>query len=83
MKMPLKEPLPLNWKMKPLDSASTRFYKSTGNVYHLEINHDPLKGVTPTMLHWWFQNIEGEAVYEGKPYSRYRLWHPKDHIHWE
>jgi hypothetical protein len=81
--MKLKEPLPVNWKMKPLESAKTKFYKTPGNVYHMEIEHDPIKGVTPYMLDWWFRNIEGHVIYEGRTYTRYGLWHPLDHIHWE
>lgn len=32
------------------------------------------------MLHWWFQNIEGEMCIEGVSYPRYRVWHPLDHV---
>lgn len=34
-----------------------------------------LKGVTPEMITWWWDNIEDT--------ERYKLWHPKDHIAFE
>ena len=70
------------WKMKPLESANTSFNIDSGGVYRLTIEHDPVKGVTPQMLLWWFRNIGGEMMYKGKIYPRYLVWHPNDHIHW-
>jgi hypothetical protein len=35
------------------------------------------------MLGWWFRNIEGTMEYMGQTYSRYLVWHPIDHIHYE
>jgi hypothetical protein len=81
--MKIKEPLDFGWKMKPLNSAKTDFTISTNGVYHLHIEHDILKDITPQMLEWWFKNIGGEIKYQGRVYSRYRVWHPLDHIHWE
>lgn len=39
------------------------------------VDHD-LKGATPEMIDWWWDNINEE---------RYKLWHPKDHkgFKWE
>jgi hypothetical protein len=45
------------------------------------IKHDLLKGVTPAMLAWWFSNLEGDVDIEGQLLSRYRVWHPFDHVH--
>lgn len=70
------------WKMKPLESATTRFAKDDDGVLHLTIEHDIVRGVTPGMLLWWFQHIGGDMAYKGKTYPRYLVWHPKDHIHW-
>jgi hypothetical protein len=70
------------WNMKTLDSAKTIFFKGKYNVFHLTIEHDILRGVTPKMLCWWFHNIDGEMTYQGKTYPKYLVWHPKDHIHW-
>lgn len=78
----LPEPLDFQWKMKPPESARTNFHLLPNDSFELTIEHDPIKGVTPKMLDWWFRNIGGDMVYQGKTYSRYRVWHPIDHIHW-
>lgn len=70
------------WKMKPLKSAKTNFTIDNDGVFRLTIEHEKVCGVTPKMLFWWFQNIGGEMIYEGKIYPKYLVWHPKDHIHW-
>lgn len=70
------------WKMKPLDSATTRSATDDDGVFDMSIEHDIVKGVTPEMLLWWFRNIGGEMTYRGSTYPRYLVWHPKDHIHW-
>ena len=48
-----------------------------------EVEHAPIAGVTPEMMVWWFSgNIEGDYTFpNGDTYSRYLVWHPKDHIH--
>jgi hypothetical protein len=70
------------WEMKTLESAKTNFTIDDDGVFKLTIEHDTIKGVTPKMLLWWFQNIGGEMTYQGNTYPRYLVWHPKDHIHW-
>ena len=49
----------------------------------MRIRHDVLKGLQPEMVAWWFANIGGDMVIEGKPLNRYLAWHPRDHIFWE
>ncbi|MES2620103.1 MAG: hypothetical protein V4615_04555 [Bacteroidota bacterium] len=68
--------------MKPLESAKTNFTIEKYGVFKLTIEHDTIRGVTPKMLLWWFKNIGGEMIYQGKSYPNYLVWHPKDHIHW-
>lgn len=46
----------------------------------LWIRHALLEGVTPEMLVWWFQHLEGDVEIAGERVSRYRAWHPIDHI---
>ena len=46
----------------------------------MRIRHDVIHGVTPQMLVWWFNNMDGTIEIEGKPYPRYRVWHPRDHV---
>jgi hypothetical protein len=82
MKWQLPSVKEFNWQMKTLDSAVTRFTIDKSGVFHLHIEHDILKGVTPQMLEWWFKHIGGTMFYQGQEYPRYWVWHPKDHIHW-
>lgn len=73
-------PRPVPWKMKPVESASTRFELLPDGRLFLGIRHDVLRGVTPAMLVWWFSNLEGDMVLEGRTLPRYHVWHPVDHI---
>jgi DAPG hydrolase PhiG domain len=79
----LAKPLEFGWSMKPLDSAQTKLPHLPDGRLELTIVHDILKGITPQILFWWFSNIGGETTYQGQIISKYRLWHPHDHIHWE
>ncbi len=81
--MTLPEPLELGWNMKLLESAETSLNHLPDGRLEIVIVHDILKGITPEMLFWWFTNIGGETTYQNQVISRYRLWHPLDHIHWE
>lgn len=80
-------PLPpsriLPWPLKPLESAETSLGYDVHGRMVMDIRHDLLKGVTPEMIAWWFANIGGEIEIEGQYLSRYHVWHPRDHIHWE
>lgn len=49
----------------------------------MTIEHQIVRGVTPEMLDWWFRHIGGEMQVDGRAYSRYRVWHPLDHIDWQ
>jgi len=64
-------------------AGHARRHDPRGGSTELSIRHDVLKGVTPAMLAWWFQNIEGTMEHMGQIYPRYLLWHPIDHIHYE
>ena len=82
-KWKLLTPRPFDWSMKPLDSAETGVKTLNDGLLELTIRHAILKGVTPAMLGWWFQNIEGTMEHLGQTYPRYLVWHPIDHIHYE
>ena len=69
--------------MKPVSSAKTGFTTDGDGRLTLWIDHDIVRGVTPAMLHWWFEHIGETMEHGGKLYPRYMLWHPKDHILWE
>lgn len=78
--LPVPIPIELPWTMKPLASAQTRLTYLEDGRLHLWIRHDVLHGVTPEMLVWWFQNLEGDMELEGRRLPRYRVWHPRDHV---
>ena len=68
------------WTMKNVDSARTELRFLPDARLHLHIRHDVLRGVTPTMLVWWFQHLEGTIEVGGRTWPRYHVWHPVDHI---
>jgi hypothetical protein len=81
MSTPLPEPLPLFWPFKPLSSASAGVETLKDGRKKYWIKHDILKNVTPRMLAWWFGHMEGDVDIQGRRFSRYRDWHPLDHVY--
>jgi hypothetical protein len=73
-------PLPIAWNPKPSGSARSGVERLADGRVHCWIEHDTLRGVTPQMLVWWFQHLEGEMEHEGVRAQRYRFWHPLDHV---
>ncbi len=69
--------------MKPVSTAKTTQSTLASGQLALTIEHDVIRGVTPPMLRWWFENLGHTMSYKGQTYPRYLLWHPRDHIHWE
>ncbi|EMY62474.1 DAPG hydrolase family protein [Leptospira terpstrae] len=81
VKLGLLPKLPIEWNRKSVGSAeSGREVLSDGRIKYW-IRHEELKGVSPKMLTWWFQHLEGDMEYEGHVYNRYLVWHPEDHVH--
>ncbi|MDP1739985.1 MAG: hypothetical protein Q8R06_13485 [Polaromonas sp.] len=75
------EPVPLPWGLKPMGSAQFGQDRLSDGRMRLWIRHEVVKGVTPRMLAWWFANLEGDVIVQGRPVNRYRVWHPYDHVH--
>ena len=69
--------------MKPVSSARTTQALLPSGQLELTIEHDTVRGVTPVMLRWWFENLGQDMTFAGQTYPRFLLWHPRDHIHWE
>ena len=69
--------------MKAVSSATTGASQLPSGQLLLTIEHDIIRGVTPPMLHWWFESLSKTMTYRGTVYPRYLLWHPRDHIHFE
>lgn len=75
------EPTPLPWPLKSFGSATCGIERlPDGRMSHW-IRHEVLRGVTPRMLAWWFANLEGDVLIDGRRVNRYRAWHPYDHVH--
>jgi hypothetical protein len=69
--------------LRPLASARTTQHRLHDGQLVLTIEHATLRGLSPQMLRWWFENIGGTMRHQGRTWPRYLLWHPRDHIHWE
>lgn len=67
---------------RTVESASWRVTELPGRRRRVTITHRPIPGLTPQDLLWWFTHIEGECRLDGHTLTRYRAWHPRDHIHW-
>ncbi|MFE0679103.1 hypothetical protein [Streptomyces sp. NPDC058867] len=71
---------------KPESSAKwTNVAVSRRGGIRVQIEHDDLKGCTPAMLQWWFENLAGTTTWNGEDFSgpeilNYHLWHHRDHI---
>ncbi|WP_040785539.1 hypothetical protein [Nocardia pneumoniae] len=51
----------------------------------VQIEHDTIRGVTPEMMRWWFENLAATTTWNGIDFtgpriSHYHLWHHRDHI---
>ncbi|MDE2690718.1 MAG: hypothetical protein OXI49_09420 [Acidobacteriota bacterium] len=71
--------------MKGPDSARHTVERLTAGRLRASIEHDMMKGVSPEMLRWWFENIDTWTRYNGSDFNGplvpvYRYWHPFDHI---
>ncbi|QAY72319.1 hypothetical protein ET445_02165 [Agromyces protaetiae] len=82
IKLPLPEPLPLEVPLRTLDERRVSIAEFPYRRLRLTIDHEPLVGVTPEMLLWWFGHIGESMEYHGSVQPRYRVWHPLDHVHW-
>jgi hypothetical protein len=82
-RMPIPSPLPLSAPLRPVRVERAVITELPHHRLRITIDHEPLRGVTPEMLLWWFRHIGDEMEYLGRIVPRYRAWHPLDHIHWE
>jgi hypothetical protein len=77
----LPEPLQVSWPFKPVSSARAGVEILNDGRKRYWIKHDVLRNVTPRMLAWWFGHMEGDVEIQGRRFSRYRVWHPRDHAY--
>jgi hypothetical protein len=81
--LPIPSPRPVLYPLRDASTARTSFERFPGHRRRVTIDHQPLAGLTPEMLLWWFTHIGGTMTYAGQVLPRYLAWHPLDHIHWE
>jgi hypothetical protein len=78
----LPPPRPVDFTMKDVSTAETSFEKLENNKFQMRIKHDIIRGVTPEMIVWWFQNFTAMKIeLKGKEYPAYQIWHPVDHVY--
>lgn len=82
-RLPLPAPRPVLHPLRAQETARTSVQSQAGHRVRLTIDHQPLVGVTPPMLLWWFRHIGDVITYAGEEMSGYLAWHPLDHIRWE
>jgi hypothetical protein len=80
---PLPSPLPLSAPLRQVRADRAVITELPHHRLRITIDHEPLRGVTPEMLLWWFRHIGEDMDYLGSIVPRYRAWHPLDHVHWE
>lgn len=82
-RLPIPAPRRVLHPLRDVTTAVTSVRELPNNRRRVTIDHEPLGGVTPATLLWWFQNIAGTMPYDGGVVARYLVWHPVDHIRWE
>ncbi len=73
-------PIAVPWSMKTLASAQTTVEPLPDGRMRYAIVHDVLRGVTPAMLVWWLNHMDGTVAIGDQRVPRYRAWHPIDHV---
>jgi hypothetical protein len=78
----LLEPFDVPWPLRDMETAVHSIDIDRHGRLVMRIVHAPLAGVSPDDVCWWFGNIGGEIAIGDQVATRYRAWHPLDHIHW-
>lgn len=71
---------------KPVSSAKwVNVDIARAGTIRVQIEHDTIRGVTPEMMRWWFENLAATTTWNGVDFtgpevSHYHLWHHRDHI---
>lgn len=76
----LTKPLTIPWTMKAVETAERSEEELSDGRVRYTIRHEPVHAVTPRMLLWWFDNMAGTVEIGGQRLSRFRAWHPHDHV---
>lgn len=78
----LPPPLEQAWPLREVDPDRVAIQRFERHRVRLTIDHEPLEGISPDDLLWWFRSIGGDMHYRGERVPRYRVWHPLDHVSW-
>lgn len=73
-------PATIDWPLRAVESALIGWRTRANGQLRITVVHAPLCGVTPPMLTWWFGHIHGAMSVGDECFSRYRVWHARDHI---
>jgi hypothetical protein len=79
----IPEPLDVEFRPRPLSSANVTAGRMSDGRFQIRIAHALIEGVTPAMLRWWISMLDQQVEWKGRTVLAYRLWHPRDHIHFE
>ena len=81
----IPEPLavPYLQHLRKRSSAAITRRALPDHLLELIVVHAPLVGITRPMLEWWMQHIDQQVDWGGHHILAYRLWHPRDHIHFQ
>jgi hypothetical protein len=82
-RLPLPAPRPVLHPLRTRETARTSVQALPRHRMRITIDHQPLAGITPSTLLWWFRHIGDVITYAGEEMSGYLAWHPLDHIRWE
>jgi DAPG hydrolase PhiG domain len=76
----LLEPLRLPWELKENVTAKSGVDELRDGRMKYWVD-EILTGITPEMFVWWFSGgLIGDIEIDGQLVSRYRVWHPFDHV---
>lgn len=65
------------------DTAQWEVTDLPGRRRRVTVRHRPLAGLHPQDLLWWWSHVEGTCLVDGLLMTRFRAWHPRDHVLWE
>jgi hypothetical protein len=73
--------VPVAFTMKDVSTANTTVSSLPDGRVQIRVEHDLIRGVTPEMLMWFYENVPTAKVeVGGRLYPLYHIWHPGDHV---
>jgi hypothetical protein len=75
--------LQVGFPVRDVSSARITERRLDDGRFEVRIEHAKLGGVTPTMMRWWISSLDQHFEWKGQKVLAYRLWHPRDHVHFE